>query len=163
MMTPCMPHQHSNARNGVLVTARIYTPPDRGHSLPTQRQDQASTLPPYSMTYAQLTYALPFAASGLAMLMGLAAILVPDRAARWWGYASSDASLVRLHLGAATVASAAFCVYWQAPSAFWSVGTGWLGVAIVRVLQFRSTPICWRAAGLEFSLATGLLLGLFTN
>lgn len=115
------------------------------------------------MTYAQLTYALPFAASGLALLMGLTAMLFPDRTARWWGYTSSDASLVRLCLGAAPVASAAFCVYWQAPSAFWSVGAGWLGVAIVRLLQFRSTPIRWRAAGLEFGLATGLLLGLFTS
>ncbi len=115
------------------------------------------------MNYAQLTYALPFVASGLALLMGLTAMFFPDRAARWWGYAPSDASLVRLHLGAAPVAAAAFCVYWQAPSAFWSVGAGWLGVAIVRVLQFRSTPICWRAAGLECGLATCLLLGLFTN
>jgi len=49
------------------------------------------------------------------------------------------------------------------PFGFWSVGAGWLGLAILRVLQFRSAPVCWRAAGLEFGLATSMLLGLFTN
>ena len=115
------------------------------------------------MTYAQLTYALPFAACGLSLMMGLAAMVVPDRVAKWWGIAPGQLGLIRLYLGAAPMASAAFCVYWQAPSAFWSVGAGWLGLAILRVLQFRSAPVCWRAAGLEFGLATSMLLGLFTN
>jgi hypothetical protein len=114
------------------------------------------------VTYAQLTYALPFAACGLALLMGMTALLRPERAARWWGLAPGHAGLVRLYLGAAPVASAAFCIYWQAPSAFWSVGAGWLGLAAWRVLQYRSTPVCWRAAALELGLAAGLLLGLFT-
>jgi len=35
------------------------------------------------MTYAQLTYALPFAACGLSLMMGLAAMVVPDRVAKW--------------------------------------------------------------------------------
>jgi len=115
------------------------------------------------MTYAQLTYALPFAACGLVLLMGLAALLVPERTGRWWGISAGQTGPVRLYLGAAPMASAAFCVYWQAPSAFWSVGAGWLGLAALRVLQWRSATVCWRAAGLEFGLAVSMLLGLFTN
>lgn len=113
------------------------------------------------MTYAQATYLLPFVACAVALLIGLAALLAPDRSSRFWGLQASPA-LTRVYLGGAALFSSAFCLYWQAPSAFWSVGAGWLGLAVVRLASDRG-PARWRAAGIELALAAALLVGLLTG
>lgn len=113
------------------------------------------------MTYAQATYLLPFVACAVAMVIGLSAIFAPDRSARFWGMPSHPA-FMRVYLGGAALFSSAFCLYWQAPSAFWSVGAGWLGLGITR-LAADSGNARWRAVGIEFALAASMLVGLLTN
>lgn len=113
------------------------------------------------MTYAQATYLLPFVACAAALLIGVAALAAPDRSSRFWGLQAPPA-FTRVYLGGAALFSSAFCLYWQAPSAFWSVGAGWLGLAVIRLVSDRG-PRRWRAAGIELALAAALLVGLLTN
>lgn len=115
------------------------------------------------MTYAQATYLLPFLACVLVILFGLFAVLAPERAARWWGIDQGDPTHVRIVLGGMPIFAAAFGLYWQAPSAFWSVGAGWLGAAAFRLAQIGRSRIVWRAAWLELAFALCLLIGFFTN
>lgn len=113
------------------------------------------------MTYAQATYLLPFVACAAALLIGLAAIFAPERSSRFWGLQAEPAFL-RVYLGGAALFSSVFCLYWQAPSAFWSVGAGWLGLAVIRLASDRGRAR-WRAAAVELALAAALLVGLLTN
>jgi len=112
------------------------------------------------MTVSQITYIVPFVAAAFAALMGLVALVQPARAARWYGIATTDLGLVRSHWGGAPLLSSLFCLYWQAPSAFFGVGMVWLGLAVTRLAQFRSQPINWRRAGVEWLMTMGLLVGL---
>lgn len=112
------------------------------------------------MTTSQITYLLPFVAAVFTALLSLAALLRPNRARHWYGIATEDLALVRRHWGGGPLASALFCLYWQAPSAFFGLGMVWLGLALSRLAQFRSRPLAWRALCVEGVMAAGMLAGL---
>jgi hypothetical protein len=113
-----------------------------------------------NMTTPQLTYLMPFVAAAITALLGLLALFQPERARRWYGVATDDLGLVRRHWGGGPLASSAFCLYWQAPSAFFGLGMVWLGLAVTRLAQWRAQPVAWKALGVEALMAAGMLAGL---
>jgi hypothetical protein len=115
------------------------------------------------MNFATFTFFLPFFACAAQIVLGLLSLCLPAKVARFYGMTNSDAATVRLFLGGMPLFSGAFCLYWQSPSAFWSVGCGWFGLLLVRLAQWRSNPVCWRAATVEAGLVLSLMLGYFTH
>lgn len=115
------------------------------------------------MTTSQITYLLPFAAAAITAVLGLAALIWPGRARDWYGIASPDLALVRRHWGGGPLVSAVFCLYWQAPSAFFGLGMVWLGLAVTRLIQFREISMQWRPWLVEAGMAGSMLAGLVTG
>lgn len=107
----------------------------------------------------------PLIGGVLTLLTGLVGLLAPVWLARFLLGASAEplaAPAARLLLGGPRAALGAFSLVSRSPSAFWAVGSLWLGALLVRIVQANlgGQPYAWRPALLE-GLASVLLLGSY--